>query len=292
MTTSHFTYILVAWFLFVSSASAQTSLLWKFEKGQVFDVERTASQNQTVQLNGKQFKQQLQSAWHIRLEVKEKQAANFVVLALLTKVEHHLTSGADTQSIDSKLDEKMQGSSFTLTVTPKGQLVQLQGYEDFLKRVAGLDKARLKALRVTLPESALKESLADLFGPLPEKSVSKGDVWQREYVEPIPHFGALRSTASYTYEGQAKKHERIAYTIQTKYEAPPKDDKMAPFRIVKGRIDSDKARGIIVFDQAAGRLVEHERTLRLRGTLTIEAMDREQPLEFSSENEVKIRLKK
>jgi Family of unknown function (DUF6263) len=292
MTTSHLTYILAACLLFVSLAQAQTSLLWKFGKGQVFDVERTASQKQTVEIEGKHFKQQRQSAWHVRLEVKEKQAANVVMLALLTKVEHHLTGGADADSIDPKLHEKMQGSSFTLTVTPDGRIVQLQGYEDFLKRVAGMDKARLKALGVTFPESALKEALADLFGPLPQKSVANGDAWQREYVEPIPHFGSLRSTASYTYEGQAKKRERIAYTIQTRYEAPPKDDKMAPFRVVKGRIDSAKAKGMIAFDQAAGRLVEHERTMLLRGTLTIEVMDREQPLKFSSENEVKIRLKK
>ncbi len=292
MTMSHLTCILAICLLFVASAPAQTSLFWKFEKGQVFEVERTASQKQTVEINGKHFKQQRQSAWHVRLEVKEKQAANVVVLALLTKVEHQLTDGADTERIDLKLHEKMQGSSFTLTVTLDGQLVQLQGYEDFLKRVAGMDKARLKALRVTFPESVLKEALADLFGPLPRRSVAKGDAWQREYVEPIPHFGSLRSTASYTYEGQAKKHERIAYTIQTKYEAPPKDDKMAPFRIVKGRIVSDKAKGIIVFDSVAGRLVEHQRTMLRRGTLTIEAIDRKQLLEFSSEDEVKIRLKK
>ena len=292
MPISHLTYILAVCLLFVASASAQTSLLWKFEKGQVFAVERTRSQKQTVDINGKQFKQQRQSAWHIRLEVKEKQAANVVILAQLTKVEHHVTDGADTEAIDLKLHEKMQGSSFTLTVTPDGQLVKLQGYEDFLKRVAGMDKARLKALQVTFSVSVVKEALADLFGPLPPRSVAKGDAWQREYVEPIPHFGALRSTASYTYEGQAKNYERIAYTIQTKYEAPPKDDKMAPFRILKGSIVSDKAKGIIVFDQAAGRLLAHERTMLLRGTLTIEAIDRKQPLEFSSADEVKIRLKK
>jgi len=291
MNTSHLTYILAACLLFVTSAPAQTALLWKFEKGQVFDVERAASQKQTVQINGKQFKQHGQSAWHVRLEVKKKQAANFVVLALLTKVEHYMTGGADTETIDPKLHEKMQGSSFTLTVTPNGRIVQLQGYEDFLRRVAGMDKARLKALRVTLPESALREALVDLFGPLPQRSVAKGDVWQRGYVEPILHFGALRSTASYTYEGQSKDRERIAYTIQTNYEAPPKDDKMAPFRIVKGRIESDKATGTIAFDKAAGRLVEHDRTMLLRGTLTIEVMDRQQPLEFSSVNEVKIRVK-
>lgn len=291
MTTSYLTYIPAACLLFAASAPAQTSLQWKFEKGQVFEFERTASQNQTVDIKGKRFKQQGQSVWHVGLEVKEKQATHAVVLALLTKVEHQLTGGADTERIDPKLHEKIQGSSFTLDVTPNGQIKRLQGYEDFLKRAAGMDKARLKALHVTFPESSLKEALADLFGPLPQKSVVKGDAWQREYVEPIPHFGALRSTASYTYEGRSKKSERVSYTIQTKYEAPPEDDKMGPFRIVRGRIDSDKAKGMIAFDLAAGRLMEHERTMLLRGTLTIDVMDREQPLEFSSENEVKVRLK-
>ncbi len=286
MTASRFKYTLAACLLVAAPASAQAPLMWKFAKGQVYEVERTATQTLAVELKGKQFKQQQRSTWQVRLEVKEQQGDNFIVLATLTKVEHESSGAADTEKIDPKLHEKMQGSVFTLETMRTGRLAKLEGYEDFLERLAEKGAARLKALRVTFPEAAVKEALADLFGPLPDKEFA----WQREYVEPIPHFGALRSTAHYKYAGTKKGRDMIQYTIETKYEAPPKDDKSL-FHIVKGSIDSDKVQGTINFDKAAGHLLEHERSMRLRGSLTIEAMERRESLEFTSTNDVRIRVK-
>ena len=283
MTARNFLITMVVCLYFAWTAPAQTSLVWKFEKGQVYEAERITSQKQIVTLKGKQFKQQRGSTWQVRLVVKDKQADTFVVAATLTKVEHQLTGGSDAEVIDQKIQEKMQGGTFILDVTPSGKIAKLQGYDEFLKRIGGENNGRLKALQVTLPESAFQENFADLFGPLPPQ----GDSWKREYVEPIPHFGALRSTASYTQQG-----DRIDYTIQTKYETPPKDDKNLLFRIVKGSIDSDQANGTIVFDSAKGHLVGHDRSMTLRGTLTIEKMERQQPLEFICENVVKIRLRR
>jgi hypothetical protein len=287
MTAREFTYTLAAVLLFTSSALGQTPLAWKFAEGQVFDVERSAMQKQTVEVKGKQFKQERKSVWHVRLEMREKKADALIILATLTKVEHQLVVGADAERIDPKLHEKMWGSKFTLRVTPAGRIVEMQGYEHFLSKLADRDAGRLKSLQVTFPEATLKEALADLFGPLP---VEKEIAWQREYVESIPHFGLLRSTAKYEHVGTRKGRELIDYTIQSKYELL-KEDKTGLFHVVKGSIDSEKAMGTIAFDRAAGRLLEHERIQRLHGMLTIETMDRQQPLEFWSENEVKIRVK-
>ena len=285
MSARKFMGILSASLIFAAPAPAQNGLAWKFQTGQVFLAERTATQKQTVQIHGKDFTQQQKSVGHIRLEVKDKRADNFVVLATLTKVEQQLADEADI--VDAKLSEKMQGSVFVLEVTPQGRIVQMQGYEDFLKRLACQDKVQLKALRGTFSEDSLKDALADLFGPLPNKE----KFWQREYLEPIPHFGTLRSMAKYEFVGTKQGGEVIDYTIQTKYEIP-KADKAGLFRVVKGTIGTDQARGSITFDKAAGHLVEHERTMLLRGTLTIEMMDRQQPIEFRSENVVRIRVKK
>ena len=285
MSAREFTVALFGSLCFVSSAPAQNALAWKFETGLVFQAERTATQKETVELTGKVFTQQRRSVWHVRLDVKDKRADHFVVVATLTKVEQQLTGEAE--KLDAKLSEKMQGSVFSLQVTPQGRIIQLRGYEDFLKRLAGHDKAQLKALRTTFSEESLKDALADLFGPLPDKEKS----WQREYVEPIPHFGALRSTAKYEHVGTEQGRDVIDYTIQTRYEIP-KADRAGLFRIVKGTISADQARGSITFDKAAGFLVEHERTMLLRGTLTIETMDRQQPIEFRSENAVRIRMRK
>lgn len=280
---------LVAWMCVVSPAVAQTALRWKFVKGQVYEVERTATQKQTVAIKGKQQKQERRSTWYVRLEVGESHADGIDITALLTKVEHRLKGAGETEAIDPKLADKMQGSSFALVVTPDGRLAQLKGYEDFLSKLAQNDPDRLKALRINFAEQAVRDAFADLFGPLPSKAVVQGEAWEHETREPIPHFGALRSTMHYVYEGSTKGHERIAYTIRTAYELP-KAEMMVLFRIVKGSIDSDKARGAIVFDASAGHLIEHERSMLLRGTLTVESMDRQQPLEFTSANELKVRV--
>ena len=277
--------------LFVAGpALAQTSLAWKFERGQIFEAERIVSQKQIVEIASKQFKQERNLTWHIRLDVKEIQADAAIVLATLTKIEQQVIGGQDQELLDAKLHEKMQGSTFTLRVGPTGRIAALDGYEQLLKKLAAKDSARLKVLRGHYPESALTEAFADIFGLLPDKAVTKEDGWQREYVEPIPHFGLLRATARYVYQGNTGGQQRIAYTIQTKYE-PPKIEAAALFRIVKGTIESEKAMGAIAFDAAAGRLIEHERTMLLRGTLTIEAADRRQTLDFTSENSMKTRVK-
>ena len=151
--------------------------------------------------------------------------------------------------------------------------------------IAGWLRFSLAATRLML-----RETFADMFGPLPAKAVAAGDTWPREYVEPIPHFGALRSSVKYLYAGKKDALERITYTIQTRYELP-KDDMSVLFRIVKGSVDTEKAAGTMSFDAAAGYLVEHDRTMLLRGALTIEAMERPQATAFTSENAVKIRIK-
>jgi hypothetical protein len=286
MSAAAFPTTLITLLLFAASAPAQTPPVWKFEKGQILEVERTATQKQTVKLKTKETKQERSSTWHIRLEAKEKKADAFVIVATLTKVEHKIVGATDAEQFDPKLHEKMQGSVFTLTVTPTGRVVEMTGYEDFLRRLADKDKEKLKALHDTFPESVLKEAFADIFGPLPEKEPT----WQREYVEPITPFGILHSTAKYEHTGVKKGRDRIEYRIDTKYEAP-KPDKAAFFRVVKGTVTADHDHGAIAFDREAGRLVEHVRSLRIHGVLTIEVMDREEPLTFHSETEVKIRVK-
>jgi hypothetical protein len=281
---------LVLCLLIVPAARGQTHVVWKFTRGQIFECERRTTQKQTVGVKDKEFKQERQSTWHIRMEVEEADAKGCRIRAVLSKVEQQLAGAAVHELIDPKLAEKMQGSVFTLHVTPQGRLLEFKGYEDFLKKLGGDDKARFKALRITFAEDTLREAFTDLFGPLPEKKVARGDAWERTYVEPIPHFGALRSTVRYVHEGTTLGNDLIAYSLQTVYELP-KDDMMVLFRIVKGKIDSEKAKGVFLFDTEAGRLVEHERTMFLRGTLTIVSMDRQETLEFTSTSELKINIK-
>lgn len=286
---THVVYGVAAWMLTAAALCAQPVMRWKFEVGKVYECARIVTQKQTVELKGKTFPINRQSTWLVRLDVMENNPDSARILATLANVEHRVLPAVAEEMIDPKLDEKMKGSSFHMTVTPLGRLSKFEGYEDFLKRLAEGDKGKLKALRATFPEETLRQAFADMFGPLPDKAVGKGDTWQREYIEPIPHFGALRSTVHYVYAGTKNADDQIRYTIQTKYELP-KDDMSVLFRIAKGNITSEKATGMMTFDNPAGHLLQHDRRMLLRGSLTIEAMDRQQSMEFTSDNEVKIRI--
>ncbi|MBI2806579.1 MAG: hypothetical protein HYX68_16485 [Planctomycetes bacterium] len=267
-------------FVAIGRAPAQTSLNWKFEPGQRYEAERIATRKQSVKLNGKTFNQERASVWRVRLEVKERKGAAFLIDAMLAKVEHKLTGVPAAEMLDPKLDSKIQGARFLLTVTPAGTIQQMQGYEQLLKRLGDPGK-----VREAIAEATLRDGFADLFGPLPDTPVKPGATWQREKVEPIPHFGALRSTTHYRWDGTT-----IAFTIATKFEKPV-PEMTAVFRVVDGKLASEKGRGTIAFDHKAGRLVSHERSMALRGELTLESMKRRYPVEFTSEEQVKIRVR-
>jgi hypothetical protein len=271
-------------------APAQTKLEWKFAPGQVFEVERTAAQKLSVEAKEKSFKLDRQSSWHVRLEVKEPHARGFLILALLTKVEQRLDGVAPSDMLDRKVIANMQGASVTLLVAPDGRLLELQGHDAFIRRLAGDDKKLLDSVRTQFGESTMKETFADMFGPLPDKKVSMGDAWEHTTLEAIPHFGSLRVKKRCVYEGKAKDLERIACTTQTTFELPAAE-RIVLFRVVKGSIEKEKTKEFLTFDSAAGHLVVHDRSTDLRGSLTIETMDRQHPFDFTSASEVKIRVK-
>jgi hypothetical protein len=275
----------LVWILLGNALEAQTHLKWKFDVGQIYECERSASHAQSVQLKGKTFPSTRESTWNVRLEVIAKDASSVRLRATLATVEHRIQPAVGEELIDAKLGRKMQGSSFTLTVTPQGQLTKLEGYDDFLDRLAAGDKDRRQALRVTFAEDALRQAFADLFGPLPNKAIVKGDRWQHALLEPMPHFGTLRHTAKYVHAG-----DQLDYTIATKVELP-KDDMSVLFRITKGSVTEEKSAGRMLFDHKAGYLVRHDRNIRLRGVLTVETMERSEAMAFTSDSTLKIRIK-
>jgi hypothetical protein len=278
---------LAAVLLSATSAQAQTTLAWKLPQGQAFEMERTATQDQAVELRGKMFKQHAVSTWRVRFEVQPAQGENLVLRATLKDVQHKV-KGAVGPGVENSLADKLQGRQFTLKLTPQGKIVGFEGYADFVTEAAEKQPERAKALRTLLPEEALREAFADLLGPLPAEAVRAGATWQHRLREPIPHFGTLQTTWQFTAEGPAAAGYHLAYTIKTTYQAPAADE--APLlRVVKGSLQGENGRGKIDFDVERGRLLRHERRQSVRGNLTVETMGMQVPLEFASENVLVIR---
>src|SRR5581483_35165 len=179
--------------LAAAPAGAQTTLAWKLAPGEAFDMERGATQEQSVEVRGKAFRQQAESTWRVHLDVVSADGDTRVVRATLKEVQHRLKGSAGAVT-EHHLADKLQGRQFTLKVSPRGQVLSLDGYADFVEQAAEKQAERARALRAYLPEDALRAALADLFGPLPEAEVRRGATWRHVVREPVPQFGALRAT--------------------------------------------------------------------------------------------------
>jgi hypothetical protein len=71
----------------------------------------------------------------------------------------------------------------------------------------------------------------------------------------------------------------------------PKDNTSVLYRIRQGNIVSEKSAGTMVFDAAAGQMIEQDRRVTLRGSLTLEVMEHRSVMEFRSDSETKIRVR-
>lgn len=238
-------------------------------------------------MRDKAFRQHASSTWRVHFEVLPAQGDLYGLRATLKEVQHKL-KGAVGPGLENNLAEKLQGRQFTLKMTPPGRIAEFAGYADFVAQAADKQPERERALRSLWPEEALRAAFADMLGPLPTEAVRPGATWQHTSRELIPHFGALLTTWHFTAEAPAADEYPLAYTIKTSYQMPAADEALL-FRIVKGSLQGENGRGKIIFDPDQGRLRRHERRLTVRGSLTVETMGMQVPLEFRSENRLDVR---
>jgi hypothetical protein len=171
-------------------------------------------------------------------------------------------------------DDKLQGATFTLTLNPKLEVTKLEGYNDLIKKLAGDDANVLKTVKSILSEELLMKSAKEAFAFLPAKQVKEGDTWGKDHTVKMPlgPLGTLETTSLYKYEGKGKlndkEYDKISFTTTVEYSAPKEDQGLA-FKVTKGELKADNAKGTIYFDNTTGRLVQYEMTLNLTGTLTL-----------------------
>jgi hypothetical protein len=269
---------------------ADVTLEWTFKPGDSFVTERVYRQEQEIEVKGKSFKQDTTNTWLVRVNVLEKRGGNW---ALGLKVEDatYKTTGVGNPAVfDDKLAARMKGAGLGLVVTPYGEVKKLSGYGDFVKKLADGKEDTEKVLRTLFSEEGLQETFEEIFAFLPRKSVDKGERWKREALDPAPPFGSFKTRFDYVYRGVQEDLHAIEYTMQTAYQKP--SDPPALFRVVKGSLSGEEGKGLYLFDAEAGRLVRGEKTMLVRGQVTIEASGAESTLKFSSKNRLKVRVVK
>jgi len=248
-------------------ARAQVTLEWKLKKGDQFFVRSVSTFKQSLKTQNREMKQDVEITAILGFNVEDRAGENLVlketVLGLTTK------SAGEAALLT---DEKIKGAVFTLTLSPKMEVLKLEGHDKLIDKLAGDDLAVRKTLQAILGEETLKKSVRDILAILPDRPVKDGETWERVSETPFGPLGILKQTITYKLEGKedvgGKKVSKISFTTALDFKAG-KADPSLPFNVASGELKTEEAKGTLHFDDAAGRLVQAESKMTLRGRMIL-----------------------
>jgi hypothetical protein len=264
-------------------AHGQMKLEWKFKEGDKFYVQDDSKMKQKVEFQGKSFTQNVTKTMVTAYEVK-KVAGDTVTINqkfLDVKVNSQGEFGGDME----KAMEKLKGGSFTLTLR-NGKITKFEGFDEFIKNLAGGNDMAAMFIKAVLSEDILKQSAEEAFGFLPTKPVRDGETWKRDTNVPLGPIGSFKSASQYTLEGKEKDGVKIGLKSNLTYSPPKKGDGGALaglFTITKGNLKAENAKGYMIFDPDAGRLVRYSMSLNFRGSLTLEVAGNQIDMDVTTE---------
>jgi hypothetical protein len=283
----------------VPAPAQQVQLEWKFKSGDKFYLETVNSFKQSMKTLGREVRQDLDLTFLFSVTV-DKVNPDDKSAVLVQKVEsiEAKNTGSPTGGIpaEDKFNQKVKGATFRVTVTPRGEVTKFEGYDDLVKQLAGDDPATRKTVQAVLSEDYLRHAAADVFGPLPGP-VEPNATWgaDKKVEVPLGPLGTFTTSRTYTFDGKAtvdgKSVAKITFKGTASY-SPPKSGEGGPFpfQVTKGDLKIDELHGTILFDDAAGRLVQSDATMHVKGTLTAVVSGNTLESELQQDRTIKTRL--
>lgn len=261
----------VALLNFAPVAYAQTTLRWKFVKGQQFVVHCGQQTEVETSVNNKprraSLEMQMQLAWQVE-SVDDAGVAtmqqSFTRLQLKTTAPETepvvYDSAATTKPTGTAREiaagiSPLVGAKFTVQMDGRGNVVGVE-----------IGDETKQALEKLPPDSQLKpllsaEGLTNLFrlggGQLPEKPVQSGDTWPADNETETP-LGTLVQQGLFTFVGQVPIGEKQFDKIELKATAKLRPKADAPVTLQK---QEQTKTGTLLFNTDAGHAVVSETKL-------------------------------
>jgi len=190
--------------------------------------------------------------------------------------------GADSEigkQIAQSLKATLKGE-WTSIHDPSGKVVDITGVDKLLE---GLDAQTSAMVKSQLNPDSLKERLNSEAERIPTTPVKVGDTWEQIQNAQIGGGQTLTFKKKYTYAGAAdadgKKLHRIDVSAsEVKYSIGA--DSPLPLKLKSSELKVAESKGVLLFDEAAGRVVEENEKVRIKGTLTFEIGGQELPGEL------------
>ena len=159
--------------------------------------------------------------------------------------------------------------------------------------LAGLPPELQALVKGQIDPENLKKVANQELDQLPKEPVSKGDSWQRTE---SANFGAgqiMTFQSKYTYEGTIERDGRTLDRITSKTLSVDfsLQDSPLPLQLKGSQLKATESEGVILFDRAAGMVVEHTGSARIVGEITfaINGMDLPSQLDLKMQSSVVVK---
>jgi hypothetical protein len=255
-----------------TAAAADTTLRWKFTKGQKLGYVLVQKTSMTMEVMGRKvennFTQTADMTWEVKGVDKD---GNGEMSQTIDRFRFHSAApGGGEMDVDTanaqdpagaepmvKMFRALTGTPFTMKITPLGEI------KDFVVPTKVVD-----AFKEAGPAGAMlgnEESLKNLVGqslvPFPEAAIAQGKSWTGNRKMAMP-FGTMVMDTTYNLEAATSPIENIGLDVKVKIE--PKEG--VPLEI---KVTSQDTKGHFRFDNAAGILKASDLVQKMSMTLTV-----------------------
>ncbi len=301
-----FGFVLAAAFMTVPAYGQEVELAWKFAKKDKFFQEMTSDTKQTMTIQGQRIQQDIQQTFLFSWEVLEadEKAEKYTIRQKIEAVKMNLVVGNTPIRYDSTLKDAadsplstffkpLLGAEFTLTLGPKNKVTDIKGREEFIKKLKEANPNMAPLLDHVLTEDQLKQMSEPAFAVVkgPGQKVKLGDTWSRpeegKLKLTIGPIGSYEARYNFKYGGKDEAKNglhKIEMKTELDYKVP--DSKQAgglPFKIEGGTLETKDATGTIWFDDKAGRVVQTEMKVNLKGTLKISVAEQKSDVDLDQQ---------
>ena len=283
--------LLTASAVVAQSARAQTRIEWKLAEGDQFYLETTIAMKQTQKIGGQEIdKQDFEVTTLSRYKVLKKNPDDGWLVE--RKIESVKLKNPQSAGQTGAILQQFQGCTFRITFASNLRVLKQEGYEELIKKLGGQDPVAGRMARAMVPEESLRNELDETYAFMPEKPVNVGDRWERRYLRSMGPAGSLTIVRQHQYDGQVteggKKLEKVLVSPAITHSAT-KPGGAALANPTEGRLKAENARGQLLFDASAGRLVLSELSFRLRGALSTTVNNQSFDIDVDLDQSVRVR---
>jgi hypothetical protein len=273
-------------------AAAQSPLKWKFKKGDQLYLRNTTTTKQTLKA--------------LKVETTRNSSVQTVVLGFTVvdvAADESVLLKETIEEVTIKPEKGQQstesaiaGASFTIDISPKGEIRKFDGYKELVAQLAGEDQTVRQALLATIQEDALKKTVRELFLFLPDTPAKEGMKWEQSVEGPFGALGTLRETRKYQLAGKAERGgkmvDKITFTTDVTYSTEGKKVGDHSYYVIEGKVVADpkNSTGTILFDSSSGRVVEVKSDMKLKGTFAMSISETRVDVETEQEQSTTIEI--